>query len=150
VSNSAPRYGHKENLPEVAMKKIWTTLCLIGALAGMVKEGRAQAIVHPPFVNALDFPGRDIGDKINHAFASFPSQTFPAACGQVRVPSGSYEFSTTVQIPTNLLAGTPNCQLIGSGLGVTVLRYTGKGDAINAVMSGPPGRSHSWLAGLQT
>jgi len=113
----------------------------------MPRDGRAQAVATPLFLNALNFPGRDIGEKINNAFASLPIHTFPAACGQVRVPPGNYKFNTTIQIPTDLFAGTPNCQLIGSGSSVTVLKYTGNGDAINAVMIGPAG-TFPFMAGM--
>src|SRR5690349_438716 len=106
------------------MKVTRGILFLLLALTGIIREGQAQAtIAHPLFLNALDFPGRDIGEKVNNAFASLPVHSFPAACGQVRIPPGTYNFSTTIQIPTNLLAGTPNCQLIGSGSSVTFLRY---------------------------
>lgn len=69
--------------------------------------------------NAAEFPGADIGEKINNAQEGFS--------GIVLIPAGTYDFSTTIVVRKNI-------QLIGAGSGHwgngTRLHYTGTGTAI--------------------
>ena len=73
-------------------------------------------------VLATSFSGTDIGEKTNNAFASFGS----GVCGTVRIPSGSYTYTTPIYVPTG-------CILEGVGRGNdnaaygTRLLYNGAG-----------------------
>lgn len=90
-----------------------------------------------PVLNALSFPGTDIGAQINAAFNSFLPVT-TGQCGEVYVPAGSYNFSTTIAPP---IVGHSNgkfatqCRLTGAGRGSTVLHYTGSGAAFSQVIT---------------
>ena len=85
--------------------------------------------------NPLTFSGVDIGAQINNAIAALG-----VAGGVVRIPAGTYSFSTTIQCPkTNTgqiwIKGTGrngDVTLV-SAAGGTVLNYTGSSDAINDV-----------------
>lgn len=68
---------------------------------------------------ADQFPGGDIGAKVNAAMAALPSTG-----GTVYIPAGVYSFSTTITM-------MKNCQIIGAGSCATFLTYTGTGTALN-------------------
>ena len=68
-------------------------------------------------INPLNYDGADIGAKVNAAFAAMPEHR-----GTVRIPSGNYEFATTIKI-----AHFGEHLICDSG---ALLRYTGSEDAI--------------------
>jgi len=68
-------------------------------------------------INALWFEGVDIGSKINSAIL------VASDGGEIYVPRGSYDFSTTINI------NKPKIKLCGDGQS-TELHYTGSGNAI--------------------
>jgi hypothetical protein len=88
-------------------------LCLTNLTATaqtQVNAGAVNGVLNPTF-----FSGSDIGAKVNTAFSSGIGKT-------VRIPVGTYSFSTTMGIPA---AGYE--LLCDAG---AVLNYTGSGDAI--------------------
>jgi len=64
---------------------------------------------------ATEFPGTDIGAKVNAAF--------DAGYTVVRLPAGTWTYSTTILVPAD-------CALIGAGMNSTTLNYTGDTAAI--------------------
>lgn len=72
---------------------------------------------------ADQFPGADIGAKINAAIADLPVDYGSFRNGPVYVPPGQYSFSTTINVDS------PGVSIIGAGAHATVLIYTGAGDA---------------------
>jgi hypothetical protein len=69
-------------------------------------------------INPTLYPGSDLGEKINNAFAAGNH------CAEVHIPAGKYVYSTTIRM-------SKACQsLYGSGSAMTTLEYTGNGDAI--------------------
>lgn len=87
---------------------LWILLCWNLLSAGLFAE-----------INAATQPGADIGEKVNHAFASFPG-----GCGTVVIPAGTYTFSTTIV--------KPRCGIIRgeSGYGTTLKFSPSKRPAI--------------------
>jgi len=69
--------------------------------------------------NAAAASGADIGAKINSCIASL------GGTGEVFIPGGSYNFSTTASLNVN------GVTVRGAGQGSTVLNYTGSGVAID-------------------
>src|SRR5262249_28911257 len=90
----------------------------------------ARKSVGTPHLVATDFAGADIGEKINNAFASFPSGT----CGTVEIPRGSYTYSHTIYIASS-------CYLEGVGKG------DGNGTPFNTLLTynGPPATPAIWF-----
>jgi len=69
-------------------------------------------------LNATDYPGADIGAKVNAAIAALPANG-----GTVYIPAGSYTQSTTILLPRYVL-------LQGASAFGTQLTYTGSGWAV--------------------
>jgi hypothetical protein len=69
-------------------------------------------------LNATDYPGADIGAKVNAAIAALPANG-----GTVYIPAGSYTQSTTILLPRYVL-------LQGASAFGTQLTYTGAGWAV--------------------
>jgi hypothetical protein len=91
----------------------WLALLATDALAQPVPHGNASGGTIDP----RDMAGADIGAKVNAAIAAMP-----VTGGTVRIPAGSYNFSTTIKLTR------PGQHLVcDTG---AVLRYTGDGDAI--------------------
>jgi parallel beta helix pectate lyase-like protein len=87
-----------------------------------ISAGLHGQTVHAPTeqsapVNALSFPGTDIGAKANAAFTAMPESG-----GAVRIPAGHYTFATTITLPR----GGFHLQCDAGA----VLQYTGASDAI--------------------
>ncbi len=81
-----------------------------------------------PYVVATDFPGSDIGEKVNRAFASFG----PGLCGTVIVPANVYNYTTTIYVPGS-------CVLAGVGKGDPTVSSAPK--ATRLVYKGAPATS---------
>jgi hypothetical protein len=94
---------------------IWFALFATAALAQSASNGVASGGIIDP----RGMPGVDIGAKVNAAIAAMP-----ASGGTVRIPAGSYSFSTTIKL-------TRAGEHLACDAGA-VLRYTGSGDAILA------------------
>jgi hypothetical protein len=75
---------------------------------------------------ADQFAGADIGAQVNAAMAALG-----ATGGTVYIPAGAYNFSTTIDIVTNV-------QLVGAGSCATMLYYTGTTTALILHIAGPP------------
>jgi hypothetical protein len=79
-------------------------------------------------VNALTFPGSDIGQKVNNAIASLG-----ASCGTIFIPAGTYNFTTPINADQ-----TNSCTISGPGgltAGATAtvsLQYSGTATPISA------------------
>ena len=83
---------------------------------------QAQSGVKSTSLNAMAFPGSDIGAKVNAAFASCNGQC------KVEIPAGNYTYSTTINLPVQFNGGaTLQCESRS-----TTLNYAGSGDAISA------------------
>lgn len=98
----------------------------------------ARKNVGTPLLVATDFPGTDLGAKVNAAFAAFGAGN----CGTVLIPAGTYTFSTQILVPTA-------CALRGAGRGNTI----GAGSNTTLIYNGPPATSAivlmNALAGIQ-
>ncbi len=112
------------------------TTAQIGAIGGMTPgTGNFTTLTAQNTngaLNATNFPGVDIGAKINAAIA-----TLPNGCGEVDIPAGppvaiptAYSFSTQIKIPRCV-------RVLGQGMGGTVLTWTGGAGA--AIYSGDSG-----------
>ena len=90
------------------------SLCALATTAVLAQppSGNADGIIDP-----RGFAGADIGAKVNAAIAAMP-----VSGGTVRIPAGSYSFSTTMKL-------TRPGQHLACDAGAT-LHYTGSGDAI--------------------
>jgi hypothetical protein len=122
-------------------------LCFVSAQAGpkAVNSGSLADVGHrvgpSDWLNALTYPGVDIGAKVNAAFASFAKNS----CGTVYIPAGTYSYSTDIRVPN------PACVLRGAGRGSsgyvnTLLKYAGKGNGI--FVQGAATGSAPYTAGL--
>lgn len=80
-----------------------------------LQNAQAQSIEQVRYADS--YPGSDIGAKVNAAFASCTN-----GCDVV-IPAGTYSFSTTIDVGIN-------DYLRGQGAAVTIIDYTGTGDAI--------------------
>lgn len=101
---------------------------------GITATGSIQAQSIEQVRYADQFPGADIGAKINAAIANFGTN----GCGTVMIAAGSYSFSTTIL--------KPSCILIrGQGITATHLTYTGSGEAF-IVGNGTSGMHDGFLA----
>ncbi|MBS1851098.1 MAG: hypothetical protein JST79_09325 [Acidobacteria bacterium] len=79
----------------------------------VVRAGEVNGVVNPVL-----YPGSDLGAKINAVFAAGDH------CAEVRIPPGKYTYSTSIRM-------TRACQsLYGAGSALTILEFTGGGDAI--------------------
>jgi hypothetical protein len=83
-----------------------------------VAQGTSPTRAHG-VLYADQFPGADIGEQINNAYASCPS----SGC-VVDVAPGSYSFSTPIIANTNNKALVINCGYGSNSFGPTVLNYT--------------------------
>jgi hypothetical protein len=94
--------------------------------AGAGTQTRQQTSAGIEGVRYADqFPGSDIGARVNAAIASLPGG------GRVVIPAGTYCFSTTILINRPV-------RLVGEGVRATVLHYTGPGDAIRVEAGSAP------------
>jgi len=73
--------------------------------------------------NAAQFPGDDIGEKINNAIADLPTDSGGIKRGKVIIPVGEYNFSTTINLTEGVI-------LEGQQMQRPCLVYTGTGTAI--------------------
>jgi hypothetical protein len=89
-------------------------------------ENSLHTIPRANALNATLFPGSDIGAQINAAFASCSGRC------KVEVPQGSYNYSTTIQIPVHSAGGA----VLECDSQSTMLNYTGTGDAMEAFGTG--------------
>ena len=100
---------------------IWFALFATAAIAQSASNGTASGGIPGDIprgiIDPRGMPGADIGAKVNAAIAAMP-----ASGGTVRIPAGSYSFSTTIKLTR---AGEHLTCDAGA-----VLRYTGSGDAI--------------------
>jgi hypothetical protein len=90
---------------------------------------------------ATDFPGKDIGDKVNSAISSLGVNG-----GTVYIPPGDYSFSTAIQfsaVLSGINPGGANISILGGGRNATVLRYTGKAQSIKCTNPGGGANSPS-------
>lgn len=82
----------------------------------------------------------DMGDKINTAYAAFASTG-----GVIRIPSGTYSFSTPIVFGTN----NKFVSLIGTGASSTYLKYTPtSGNAITINFGNPTGHLVNEISGF--
>jgi hypothetical protein len=95
------------------MLAICFSLLATAALAQPAPNGTASG----GMIDPRSMAGTDIGAKVNAAIAAMP-----ATGGTVRIPAGSYSFSTTMKL-------TRPGEHLACDAGA-VLRYTGDGDAI--------------------
>jgi Right handed beta helix region len=98
---------------------IWFALFATAAIAQSASNGTASGGIPGDIMDPRGMPGADIGAKVNAAIAAMP-----ASGGTVRIPAGSYSFSTTIKLTR---AGEHLMCDAGA-----VLHYTGTGDAILA------------------
>jgi nitrous oxidase accessory protein NosD len=89
-------------------------------------------------LTATSVPGRDIGDRVNHALQSCALQC------TVYIPAGNYSFSVGINLQLNTygrykLSGDPGA----------ILTYTGSGDAITTSIGDQPGYSQLLIEGFQ-
>jgi len=80
--------------------------------------------------NALAFPGSDIGEQINNAFAACQDAVGVRHGCTVRVPNGVYSYATTIVIPTGAYAETLWMD------DAAALTYTGSGNAVYVSQAG--------------
>lgn len=73
-------------------------------------------------LNEEQFDGADVGARINAAYAACPA----AGC-TITIPAGTYSTGTMID-----LSGGKNVVLAGSGMGNTIIEWTGTGAAIKA------------------
>jgi hypothetical protein len=98
---------------------IWFALFATAAIAQSTSNGIASGGIPGDIIDPRGMPGVDIGAKVNAAIAGMP-----ASGGTVRIPAGTYSFSTTIKL-------TRAGEHLACDAGA-VLRYTGTGDAILA------------------
>jgi hypothetical protein len=99
-------------------RRVWISLLLATLIvSAAMGQSVSMPVERSAPVNPLSFPGADIGAKVDAAIAAMP-----ASGGTVRIPAGSYSFSTTIQL-------TRPGQHLMCDAGA-VLHYTGSGDAI--------------------
>jgi hypothetical protein len=82
------------------------------ALTGTTTIALANITSMNGVLNALDFPGSDIGTQVNAAIA-----TLPASGGEVYIPAGTYTQTTTILLPRTV-------KLHGASGFSTQLNYT--------------------------
>jgi hypothetical protein len=92
------------------------SLCALGARAAFAQSASSGSSSNN-FIDPRGMAGADIGAKVNAAL-----EGMPAAGGTVRIPAGSYDFTTTIKM-------TRAGQHLVCDTGAT-LHYTGSGDAI--------------------
>jgi hypothetical protein len=102
------------------MLAICFSLLATAALAQPASNGTASG----GMIDPRSMAGTDIGAKVNAAMAAMP-----ATGGTVRIPAGSYSFSTTIKLTR------PGQHLVCDA--GAVLRYSGDGDAILIEAGGP-------------
>ena len=125
------------NTERPKMRISFPGLILLTLVAGIPQRGTAQsgnACVTNGIINAgcPDFPGSDIGERINNATAAICTSNLP--CHVVIPPSESLPFSTTINFVDSM---TLECTPMGESARQAAhkppnLQYTGTGTAVNA------------------
>ena len=115
-------------------KQVKRSVCLVGIVLLISSLIRAQSTVTAASVNGVlnptQFAGSDIGAQVNTAWRSGST---------VRIPAGTYSFSTTIAHP-----GDPYRLECDAG---TVLNYTGSGDAITLSNNNADGDQNAGIDG---
>jgi hypothetical protein len=124
---SAKEPGWKQH-PQRAAAGLTRRICLAAAaalaVAAMWHPGAsAQGGAPEGPIYAADFPGSDLGAKVNAAVAAL------SGGGTIALPAGSYAFSTPIVLDKPVW-------LTGQGVHGTVLSYTGSGASIVVEVGG--------------
>jgi hypothetical protein len=86
-----------------------------------------RAVISPMAVDdvlyANQFPGEDIGQKVNNAIAACLPVKLPQC--EIRLPAGTFSLKTTMTV------GSPGVSIVGAGMSATILNYTGSTQALS-------------------
>src|SRR6266545_1872380 len=119
-------------------KMVATLFCVLAAFPDLGQGTQVHAKSLGGVEYADQFPGVDIGDQINNAYAACPS----TGC-HIVVPPGDYSFTTPIVFGISNKAAVVDCSrgwvLQQVPTATTRLRYTGTNGAAITFNNGPAG-----------